>query len=347
MPEFNKSYFFPRWIAITLETFILAFTFAITSDISAKWRRNCPQLFECGGTPREERFAITANKLEIMLTILMFSHLLKAIHFFYGSDWNHNLQFFLKAIKNTSLCICMSYIFAFIMYWTDPKNSFEISFEYPNSSSVMMILYFIIIYCLSNMQLEFKQINENIIFYKIFTTIAMSAYNVPFNQSIDDCDKVLWYSSKTPFARIVECYPAMVNIQKDCNLQDLFFLCAWTLAVLFNCSCGNLAGYLSRKGKNLCLTDNHPFLSLHDITEDEYTNQFGNVHKLKPFVPELKEVVEIQKLATNFEKKIANFKSSSSNKTFRMLKKKLKIADVENMFVYQAIWKPHVFRWIF
>jgi len=61
----------------------------------------------------------------------------------------------------------------------------------------------------------------------------------------------------------------------------------------------------------------------------------------------LKEAVEIQKVATKFEKKVIDFQTTNTNKTFRKIKNKLKMPEFSEMHYYQSIIAPHVFRWIF
>ena len=69
---------------------------------------------------------------------------------------------------------------------------------------------------------------------------------------------------------------------------------------------------------------------------------------MEPFADSqrLKEAIEIQKVSTRFEKKVLEFKTTNSNRVFRKIKNKLKIADFDEMFYYQFIVKPKVFRWI-
>lgn len=197
--------------------------------------------------------------------------------------------------------------------------------------------------------MQFQQISENIVFYKIFNTCAIAGYTLYYDANVKDCDSLEWYSTKALYSRIKECYPNIVMLQGRQSLDDFYFMISWCLACFLCSLFGLLAQWLVRKDKSLVLSDNNPFLSLHDITKDTYLTQFGAEKKLGEFVnsERLNEAVAEQKLSTNFEKKVVDFKSANGNRGFRKLKNKLKMPEFSEMFYYQCVWKPLVFRWIF
>ena len=103
------------------------------------------------------------------------------------------------------------------------------------------------------MQIEFKQISENIIFYNIFNAIAICQYTLQHNSKKEGCDSMPWYSTKIHHKDIKDCFPNIWQITMKQNADELFFLVAWIIACILNNLCGVLANYLVRIDKNLCL----------------------------------------------------------------------------------------------
>jgi len=119
---------------------------------------------------------------------MLIAHVLKSIYFYYGSEWNTQLKLFTKCLYNVAGCMCLSSAFTSCIYRRnkvfnqasgDSRLDFLIvDIDPPDDTNILVILYFVWLYCFNNMQIKFNQISENIIFFEILNTIAIATYTI-------------------------------------------------------------------------------------------------------------------------------------------------------------------------
>jgi len=153
------------------------------------------------------------------------------------------------------------------------------------------------------------------------------------------CGSVKWYSYKTPFSLIEKCYNMEFTIEYS-GSRILIFLIFWGLANLINGLFCKLASFCSRKGCNLVLYDNHPFLFTYDLTKHEYEDQLGNLQKTPDYNtsnPRVLELVNEQKLSSQFSNAIIDFKTAKADRAVRNIKKKLKVKEYLDIKMFQSV----------
>ena len=115
---------------------MLSYIYARSSERMIEYYHYCPTLFGCNEANVLNINSIqaeTAIKMEKLISVLIVAHVLKAIYFYYGSQWNVQLRLFTKCFYDTAACMCLAYCFSQMISWRDPVHDYSIKLSPPDT----------------------------------------------------------------------------------------------------------------------------------------------------------------------------------------------------------------------
>merc|ERR1712194_929627 len=133
---------------------------------------------------------------------------LRAINHFFGSAWNHKLDWFIHVFCNTGNVVLMaSALQSIVNKLYDGADAGDGPLI--EAWHVLAWCIYFWAYAFHNYKLMLNNITELFIIYEIIQTIIWSGFqieSVDKRQSIPNCDNIAFFGDKTPFDEIVRCY---------------------------------------------------------------------------------------------------------------------------------------------
>ena len=186
---------------------------------------------------------------------------LRTINHFFGSAWNHKLDWFIHVFCNTGNVVLMASVLQSIINKVVSDEKLEGDLI-ENWHILGMLIYFWA-YAFHNHRLMLNKITELFIIYEIVQTIIWSGFQIDAvdkRQDVPGCDKVSFFGDKEKFDDINRCYRFVEQYQNQAKSNMSWFFYSWLLACILNRACCWLSTKISMWGCNPVLYDDHAFI---------------------------------------------------------------------------------------
>lgn len=135
-------------------------------------------------------------------------------------------------------------------------------------------------YCFINWELQMRKSPQLVLVYKLVETFILASVDltVPIHQmDHHGCKNLRWWNHKENFHVIKDCFGrGKIKIYRDLTLNlGAIFLLWFFAANLMQQLCTRFASWLSIKGCNLVLVDEHPYINRMSLLGEMYLNQMG------------------------------------------------------------------------
>jgi hypothetical protein len=184
-------------------------------------------------------------------------------------------------------------------------------------------------YCFINWELRLGKTPQLVLIYKLVETFILASVDLTVKIDKKDdprCTNLRWWYHKENFEVIKWCFNRRhIKVYRDLtlNLGAMFFL--WYLvACLMQYSSGRLASWLSVKGWNLVLVDEHPYINRRSLIADTYINQMGiecQSHPTDSTVQKVQDFQEKQRHMDEFSQRLIEFKIQGKANFLRRIKR--------------------------